>query len=310
MSTIDYSSPVDKLLTFGKPEPKNAQNWPDYLELGIGPEHIPDLLRMVADAELWEAEQESPENWAPVHAWRTFGQLRAVEAVEPLLHLFEERGSDDWAIDELPQVYGLIGAPAIPIIEAYVADKSHEKYAGIAEEGLNYIVQRYPDTRAEVVATLTRLLENFAENDYEINGFLISSLVKLKELDALPLIERAFAADRVDTFITGDWDNVQVDLGLKEAPPEPPFSLPSLFERRRRPISPDQFEIISPDMQEIDNASTPSQVTRSDEIETAASHTMATPNPRYFETPSEHKASHKSKNKMAKQSRKKNKKRR
>jgi hypothetical protein len=82
--------------------------------------------------------------------------------------------------------------------------------------------------------------------------------------------------------MTGDWDDVQVELGLKEAPPEPPMLIDP-FERRGQHISPDQIEIISPGV-------------------------MATPNPRYFSSgiPGERKT----KNKKAKQSRKKNKKRR
>ncbi len=62
--------------------------------------------------------------------------------------------------------------------------------------------------------TSPRQLERFAENDEELNAFLIYSLVNLKALEAAPLIERAFAADRVDTFIMGDWYDVQVELGL------------------------------------------------------------------------------------------------
>jgi hypothetical protein len=282
MGTIDYPEPVDKLLTYGRPEPSDAQNWPDYLELGLGPEHIPDLLRMTADEELWEAGEDASENWAPVHAWRALGQLRAVNALEPLLHLLVERVRDDWAIDELPQVYGLIGAAAIPTIEAYLADKSHQEATGLIAESLEIMTKLHPEDKPEAVAALIRLLENFEENDEELNGALISSLVDLKVLEALPLIERAFAANRVDEFMTGDWDNVQVELGLKEAPPESPIFYDP-FERRGQPISPDQIKIISPSV-------------------------MATPNPRYFSSgiPGERKT----KNKKVKQSRKKNKKRR
>jgi len=282
MGTTDYPPPVDKLLTYGRPEPSNAQYWPDYLELGLGAEHIPDLLRMTADEELWEAGEDASENWAPVHAWRALGQLRAVNAVEPLLHLLVERVRDDWAIDELPQVYGLIGAAAIPTIEAYLADKSHQEATGLIAESLEIMTKLHPEDKPEAVAALIRLLENLEENDDELNGALISSLVDLKVLEALPLIERAFAANRVDEFMTGDWDNVQVELGLKEASPEPPMLLDP-FERRGQPISPDQIKIISPSV-------------------------MATPNPRYFSSgiPGERKT----KNKKVKQSRKKNKKRR
>ena len=283
MSTIDYPPPVDKLLTYGRPEPRSAQDWPDYLELGLGPEHIPDLLRMTADEELWEAGEDASENWAPVHAWRALGQLRAVNAVEPLLHLLVERVRDDWAMDELPQVYGLIGAGAIPTIEAYLADKSHQEATGLIAESLEIMTRLHPEVKPEAVAALIRLLENFEENDYDLNSAIISSLVHLKVLEALPLIERAFAADRVDEFMTGDWDDVQVELGLKEAPPEEPPMLIDPFERRGQTISPDQFEIISPGV-------------------------MATPNPRYFSSGIS--GARKTKNKKAKQSRKKNKKRR
>ena len=282
MGTIDYQPPVDKLLTYGRPEPSDAQNWPDYLELGLGPEHIPDLLRMTADEELWEAGEDASENWAPVHAWRALGQLRAVNAVEPLLHLLVERVRDDWAIDELPQVYGLIGAAAIPTIEAYLADKSHQEATGLIAESLEIMTKLHPEDKPEAVAALIRLLENFEENDDELNGALISSLVDLKVPEALPLIERAFAANRVDEFMTGDWDNVQVELGLKAAPPERPIFYDP-FERRGQPISPDQIKIISPGV-------------------------MATPNPRYFSSGIS--GVRKTKSKKAKQSRKKNKKRR
>ncbi len=282
MDAIAYPPAVDKLLTYGKPELAEAEDWPNYLELGFTPEHIPDLIRMATDKELNKADPESLEVWGPVHAWRALGQLRAVNALEPLLHLLVERVRDDWAIDELPQVYGLIGAAAIPTIEAYLADKSHQEATGLIAESLEIMTKLHPEDKPEAVAALIRLLENFEENDDELNGALISSLVDLKVLEALPLIERAFAANRVDEFMTGDWDNVQVELGLKEAPPERPIFYDP-FERRGQPISPDQIKIISPSV-------------------------MATPNPRYFSSgiPGERKT----KNKKVKQSRKKNKKRR
>jgi len=89
-SKTSYQPPVDKLLTYGESNLMTPDKWPDYQELGIGPEHIPDLIQMATDEELNEADVESREVWAPTHAWRALGQLRAVEAVEPL-HLFSLR---------------------------------------------------------------------------------------------------------------------------------------------------------------------------------------------------------------------------
>jgi hypothetical protein len=47
MNTTTYTSLVDKLLTLGKPESPSPEKWPNYLELG--PEHIPELIRMAID---------------------------------------------------------------------------------------------------------------------------------------------------------------------------------------------------------------------------------------------------------------------
>jgi len=55
--------------------------------LGLGPQHVPDLIRMALDDELYWADSDSLEVWAPIHAWRALGQLRAEAAVQPLTRL-------------------------------------------------------------------------------------------------------------------------------------------------------------------------------------------------------------------------------
>ncbi len=219
MGTESYAPPVDKLLTYGDGREigENPKDWPQYLELGIGPEHISDLIRMATDEELRWAESDTLEVWAPIHAWRTLGALHAEAAIEPLLSLLKEidENDDDWVQEELPEVYGRIGPAAIPALAAYMADKTHHLWARVAVvDSLEKIAKMHPESRDECVAILTRQLEQFAENDEELNGFLVSDLVKLKAVEAAPLMERAFAADRVDTFLMGDWYDVQVELGL------------------------------------------------------------------------------------------------
>jgi len=39
--------------------------------------------------------------------------------------------------------------------------------------------------------------------------------VDLKALEALPTIEKAFAADKVDLMVQGDWEDVQIDHGCQ-----------------------------------------------------------------------------------------------
>src|SRR6516165_4215313 len=63
----DYLPPLDKLLTLGKPP--GRRGWFRYLDHGVGPEHIPELKRMLLDPKLNEAEGGSSLVWAPLHAW-------------------------------------------------------------------------------------------------------------------------------------------------------------------------------------------------------------------------------------------------
>jgi hypothetical protein len=222
-----YSPPVNQLLTLGDCG-ETTQKWPDYPALGLGPEHVPDLIRLATDRELLCADLECLEVWAPIHAWRALGQLRTEAAIEPLMRLFHElddddlSGSYDWVMEEMPEVYGLIGPAAIPALTAYLANESHDLYPRTtALNCLEKIGKEHPEARAECVAALTRQLEQFDKDDPELNAFLVSSLISLKAVEAASVIEGAFAAGCVDQFIAGDWEDAQVDLGLKAARDRP-----------------------------------------------------------------------------------------
>ncbi len=221
MSTTTYTSPVDKLLALGEPESIPPEKWPNYLELGLGPEHIPELIRMATDRKLRDLEQEEyededPDFWGPIHAIRALGQLHAEAAVEPLVNLLTELKDDEWMLEELPSVYGMIGPVAIPALSVYLADPSHEMYSrAYASNGFIEIAKWYPESRSECIAAISKQLEAFEENDYELNAFIIGDLTRLKAIETLPLIERAFEADRVDEFVI-DLDYVLEEFGLKE----------------------------------------------------------------------------------------------
>src|SRR5437763_14037853 len=71
------------------------------------------------------------------------------------------------------------------------------------------------EARDECVAALTGQLEQFAENDPEMNGFLVSNLIDLKAVEAAPAIERAFAAGCVEPGIAGRSEEGRVGKGWK-----------------------------------------------------------------------------------------------
>src|SRR5262249_24390736 len=72
------------------------------------------------------------------------------------------------------------------------------------------------EARDECARTLASVLENYAENDEGLNGFIVYDLVELNAVEYLDLIERAFKSESVDEMILGDFEDVQVRLGLIE----------------------------------------------------------------------------------------------
>lgn len=230
MSGSIYPSPVDKLLTYG--DCSEMETIPNYIqEFGFNTDHIPDLIRLATDKELNSGDIDTIEAWGPVHAVRVLNQLRAEAAIQPLVNLFHEL-DDDWMPNELFEFYGTIGAAAIPTLEAYLQDSSNDAYdLADAATSLRKISEKHPDLRDRCVAVLTQRLEDFAKNDKEFNAFLIGELIDLQAVESAPVMERAFAANRVSTVIVGDWDMVQVDLGLKsrEEVPEKRFPVEELI---------------------------------------------------------------------------------
>lgn len=102
-------------------------------------------------------------------------------------------------------------------MRSYLADvKSEVNQRFAAASSLTSIAENYPDVRNKCINILTQQLELFAANEPEYNAILIGELIKLEAVESALLIEKAFAARKVDTMIVRNWDNVQVSLGLKK----------------------------------------------------------------------------------------------
>jgi len=116
----DYAGPVQRLLTIGETRNCDPAEWPDYaVEFGLGREHIAELSRLACDRALNCGDPDSREVWAPLHAWRTLGQLQAEASVAPLLAFLKTAEGDEVG-EEFPKVFGMIGRPAIPHIARFL----------------------------------------------------------------------------------------------------------------------------------------------------------------------------------------------
>jgi len=236
MAISDYSEPVAHLLTQGECLRRDVQSWLDYQSLGIRNADIPSLIQMATDHDLYELESEASEGWAPVHAWRALGQLRAETAVDPLLQqaieYYDHEGWWDWMATEFPKVFALIGDKTLPHLAAWVRDKTQSEWVQVlAIEGIETLAGQSSDpsdsTRRSCIEILLEELTQFPDNDPVVNAFLIGALAELEVIEAAPLMEQAFTAGTVDEMLYGDWNEIQVRLGLK-----------SRAEVPRKPINP------------------------------------------------------------------------
>jgi hypothetical protein len=219
MATSQYSSPVNQLLTYGDPL-THGRDWSEYLNLGITNDHIPSLIQILEDEALFLSESEDEDYWAVVHAWRLMGVLRAEAAIPALIAVLGRWGDEEpwweWINEEFPDVFLAIGMVAIPALVEFIADRQQLDFPrGTAARVLRGIAQHYPESRLHCIEGITQQLQAFTDNTPELNAYLIEVLANLRAIESVAVMEQAFQQKCVEESIIGDWDEVQVDLGLK-----------------------------------------------------------------------------------------------
>jgi hypothetical protein len=205
-----YAPPLDGLL-----RTEDELEDPEALRerLGIAQEHVPELIRMARDRSLITAPSDSPLAWAPGYALQILGELELGERVAELVPLFDY--DNDYIAEELPWVIGTAGAPAIPPLRAYLEDRTRWVWGHTnAADALKEVAERHPELRDEVVALLSELLDRGDERHELAPTGLLSALVDLKAVEALPVMRRAHELGRIDESVNGAWGEVLQELGL------------------------------------------------------------------------------------------------
>ena len=171
---------------------------------------------MISDDDLNNANQNSLKVWAPLHAWRTLGQLQALEAAGQVIHLFDKLRDDDWIPKELPKVLSLIGPASIPEIASFLANGDIDETVLLSvPECLERIAMDHQEHRDECVDVLVGQLSSYKTNGPFLNAFLILSLADLKATSTIDVIREAFAADCVELTVQGDVEDVEIEMGLR-----------------------------------------------------------------------------------------------
>ncbi len=194
----------------------------DYLPMGFTRADLPELTRLAQDMELGlapydENDEPAPQAYAPIHAWRILGQLQAPEAIPVLLsqlHLIDDE-QHDYADEHIPRALARIGLPAIEPCRRYLLDAGHHLYARLAAaNALQEIARLQPESRPACLDALLAALREYRTNDPVLNAFILSYLADMHAVEAGSLAREAFAADRVDLSVAGDYEDFQVEVGL------------------------------------------------------------------------------------------------
>ncbi|OGT87870.1 MAG: hypothetical protein A2286_01315 [Gammaproteobacteria bacterium RIFOXYA12_FULL_61_12] len=234
------------LLELGEPTDSDG-TWPDYLQYGFEAGDVPALIAMATNAALNEADEENPEVWAPMHAWRTLGQLGSAEAVGPLVNFFDDFAADDWAMDEIPIVMGMIGESALEPMNSVLSDKGRLEVARVmAADALREIAVKIPAVRDRVVAALSACIAIPDRNLILLNSLVLAHLVDLQAAESIDVIRNLFKQGAVDPLQARDVEDVEIELGLRQQRSGPK---PNLFRRMglpepKKPDGEDIFELI------------------------------------------------------------------
>jgi hypothetical protein len=217
-----YAEPVHQLMLIGRPvlSPEEKE-WPDYLQqFQLTKTHIPELIRMSTDEILYHLPEDRTEGYANIHAWRALGQLKAIEALTPMLTFLTKPESEfnEWANEDFPVIFAMFGPEALLTLQSFLTESSHSESSRITIlSAIQNICQKYQKSRTDGINIIMKQLKKLESSSEGLNGFLVGALIQEKVLEAVPLIEKAYAADCVDELVCGTLEDVLVDIGAQEA---------------------------------------------------------------------------------------------
>ncbi|MGI9283461.1 MAG: UPF0149 family protein [Endozoicomonas sp.] len=208
-----YTSPISELLGLGYCD---WQEWTDYSRFEFNESHIPELLKLAQDWTFFDHD-DADTVWSPVHAWRILGILQAKEAVEPLLELFYKDDEHFVIAEYLPSAVGRLGSVATDRLWSISRNaEENEDARDLAIESLRWNAAYHEADREETITGLQQLLEDHEDDEIYLNTALVGALIDLHGKEAAKAIHDAFDRGKVDREIHGDFEDVEIELGLRE----------------------------------------------------------------------------------------------
>lgn len=149
--------------------------------------------------------EPTPTCLGPLHALRILGELPDISIIRPLLATLpipiEDPEYDVPAglyAQEILQIIGRVGAPAVPELWAIADDVSAGDHArGAAANALAYVATYAPEVRDEVVAEARRRLADESLPNVAVAG-AVALLVEIGDAPSYRAVMAAYRAGKVD----------------------------------------------------------------------------------------------------------------
>jgi len=172
--------------------------WPNYInEQKLTEKHFDQLLFILQNAELELIDDElcANEEAIPMHAWRSLGQLKKVEAIDTLLKvLIDEKNQDAfWFAIEFPKIIKLIGIQSLDKLQSFLnGDDISWYYKYVVVESIILLAKDEDNYNPDILNIVIDILKNYMSLDYSyisniLKVFPTSESLKIKEL-ALELL--------------------------------------------------------------------------------------------------------------------------
>ena len=185
-------------------------------------EHLPllveQLLEIARDTSFYtygdiESADPDPRCFAPVQAVRALCYVAEGrdEIAPQVLSLYTT--DDLMIIEELPVVFASIGTGAFDMLASTLLDENADsRIRDGAAEGLAAMCDVDDDSYEKAIAVIEQALAG--STDPELNAYLVTYLFDLGSVESAPLIEQAYAEERIDTDVLpyADFQNVMAQL--------------------------------------------------------------------------------------------------
>jgi hypothetical protein len=149
--------------------------------------------------------EEVPACLGPLHALRLLGELPDPSMIRPLLSALpvpiidpERDVAANMYANEILQIIGRVGAPAVPVLWQIADDASViEQSRGAAANALAYVAAYAPEVRDEVIAEARRRLADEALPSVTISG-AVTLLAEIGDAPSYKAVMAAYRAGKVD----------------------------------------------------------------------------------------------------------------